>query len=195
MKKAISHPQPLQKEGVPIMNAAMSPVGMRFAARHSQIGLIGLHGNDTEQWRPQVENYKKMAREEFGREIQLWTNCSVVQRGTQKEAEDFLRYYSVENVDAEALDSLMRTISIENNIPLNSERLVFMRSRMAAGAGYPLVGTAQKIAEELAAISRAGIDGVIMTWLNYIDGVKRFARDVLPLLEQGGLRKPFTKPA
>ena len=176
------------------MNAAMSPVGMRFAAQHSQIGLIGLHGNDTEQWRPQVENYKRMAREEFGRDIQLWTNCSVVQRGTQKEAEDFLRYYSQENVDAEALDSVMRTISIENNIPPDSERLAFMRSRMAIGAGYPLIGTAQKIAEELAAISRAGIDGVIMTWLDYIDGVKRFARDVLPLLEQGGLRKPF-RPA
>lgn len=195
MKRAISRPQPIQKGGVPIMNAALSPVGMRFSAKNSQIGLISLHGNDLEEWRPQVENYKKMAREEFGREIQLWTSCSVVHRDTQKEAEDYLRRYSVEYLDTEALDSVMQTISVENNVPIGSERLAFMRSRMAIGAGYPLVGTAQKIAEELQALSRVGIDGVIMTWVNYIDGVKRFARDVLPLLEQAGLRKPFAKPA
>jgi len=44
-------------------------------------------------------------------------------------------------------------------------------------------------------MSRAGVDGVIMTWLDYTDGVRRFARDVLPLLEEAGLRKPFAKPA
>ena len=89
----------------------------------------------------------------------------------------------------------METISIENNVPKGSPQLAFMRKRMATGAGYPLVGDAPKMADDLRAISRAGIDGVIMTWLDYVDGVKRFARDVLPLLEQYGLRKPFVRPA
>jgi alkanesulfonate monooxygenase SsuD/methylene tetrahydromethanopterin reductase-like flavin-dependent oxidoreductase (luciferase family) len=195
MKKAISRPQPVQPGGIPIMNAALSSVGMRFSAKHSQVGLVSLHGNDPEGWRPHVENYKRMAREEFGREIQIWTNCSVVQGDTQRRAEDYLRRFSVDHADSEALDSVMRTISIENNIPMESERLAFMRARMAIGAGYPLVGTAETIAAELQAISRVGIDGVIMTWLDYIDGVGRFARDVLPLLEQAGLRKPFAAAA
>ena len=51
----------------------------------------------------------------------------------------------------------------------------------------------KRIAEELAAISRIGIDGVILTWVDYVDGVDRFNRGVLPLLEQAGLRKPFIK--
>jgi len=142
-----------------------------------------------------VENYKKMAREEFGREIQLWTNCSVVQRETQKTAEEYLHRYSEEYLDTEVMDSLMRTISAENNIPMGSERLEFMRRRMAVGAGHPLIGTAQSIAEELAAISRVGIDGVIMTWVDYVDGLARFIKEVLPLLEQAGVRKPFTRQA
>ena len=54
-----------------------------------------------------------------------------------------------------------------------------------------MIGSAENIAEQLAAISRVGIDGVLMTWPDYIDGVRRFAKDVLPLLEQRGLRKPF----
>jgi FMNH2-dependent dimethyl sulfone monooxygenase len=195
MKKAISRPQPLQPGGVPVMNAALSPTGMRFSAKFSDLGLISPQGATPEEWRPQVENYKKMAREEFGREIQLWTNCAVVQRETQKEAEDYLRRYSEEYLDTEVMDSLMRTISAENNIPMGSERLEFMRRRMAVGAGHPLIGTAQSIAKELEEISRVGIDGVIMTWVDYVDGVERFIKDVLPLLEQAELRKPYHKKA
>ncbi|HXW61327.1 MAG TPA: LLM class flavin-dependent oxidoreductase [Candidatus Acidoferrales bacterium] len=193
MRGAISRPQPVQPHGIPIMNAAQSPVGIRFSAKNSQIGLLSLRGNSPADWTPQVEIYKKMAREEFGRDIQIWTNASAVLCDTTWEAEAFLHYYSEEFVDAEALDSVMDTISAENNVPKGSPQLAFMRKRMATGAGYPLVGDAEKIADELEAISRAGIDGVIMTWVDYIDGVKRFARDVLPLLEQAGLRKPFQK--
>jgi alkanesulfonate monooxygenase SsuD/methylene tetrahydromethanopterin reductase-like flavin-dependent oxidoreductase (luciferase family) len=64
---------------------------------------------------------------------------------------------------------------------------------MAVGAGHPLIGTPQSIAEELKRMSDIGLDGVIMTWPDYIDGLKRFTKDVLPLLEQAGLRKPFAK--
>ena len=194
MKKAISRPQPVQKGGIPIMNAGMSATGVRFSAKNSQIGLISLEGNGPEEWRPKVEAYKRMARDEFGREIQIWTNVSVVQRDTRKEAEDYLRRYSEEYLDTEVLDSIMSTMSRENNIPIGSELLAFMRRRMAIGAGHPLIGDAQYIAEELQAISRAGVDGVIMTWVDYVDGVKRLVRDVLPLLEQAGLRKPFAAP-
>jgi len=195
MKGAVSRPHPLQKRGVPIMNAALSSVGIRFSAKNSDIGLISPYGNRPREWRSEVESYKKMAREEFGREIQIWTNTAVVQGETPKEAEDYLHRYSAEYVDTEALDSVMRTISVENNIPMGSERLALMRARMAVGAGYPLVGTAQKIAEELQAISEAGVDGVIMTWVDYIDGLQKFTRDVLPLLEQAGLRRRFAKTA
>jgi dimethylsulfone monooxygenase len=194
MKGAISHPHPRQQGGVPIMNAALSPVGIRFSAQHSDIGLITPFGNSPEDWKPQIAAYKKTAREEFGREIQIWTSTSVVQRDTQKEAEDYLRRYSEEMLDREALDSIMHTISTENNIPTGSERLAFQRSRMAIGAGYPLVGTAQHIAKDLVAISEAGVDGVIMTWVNYIDGIKRFVAEVVPLLERAGLREPFVAP-
>jgi FMNH2-dependent dimethyl sulfone monooxygenase len=193
MKRAISRPQPLQPGGIPIMNAALSPVGMRFSAKYSDIGLISPHGDKPEEWREQVAAYKKMARDEFGREIQLWTNCAITQRDTKKEAEDYLRRYSEEFLDLEVMDSLMQTLSKENNIPMDSPRLAFMRHRMAVGAGPAIVGDAQSIAEQLAAISNVGIDGLILTWVDYVDGVDRFNRQVLPLLEQMGLRKPFKK--
>jgi alkanesulfonate monooxygenase SsuD/methylene tetrahydromethanopterin reductase-like flavin-dependent oxidoreductase (luciferase family) len=54
-----------------------------------------------------------------------------------------------------------------------------------------LVGTAERIFEKLNMLSSAGLDGVLLTWVDYADGVERFNRDVLPLLEQAGLRQPF----
>jgi alkanesulfonate monooxygenase SsuD/methylene tetrahydromethanopterin reductase-like flavin-dependent oxidoreductase (luciferase family) len=98
------------------MNAGMSSTGVRFSAKNSQISLINLEGNDPEEWRPKVEAHKRMAREEFRREIQIWTNVSVVQRETHKEAEDYLRRYSEEYLETEALDGIMSTRSKENNI-------------------------------------------------------------------------------
>ena len=62
---------------------------------------------------------------------------------------------------------------------------------MAGGSGYPLVGDAGRIVEELEAMSEAGIDGVLMTWVDPVDGLERFNAEAMPLLEAKGLRHPF----
>ena len=67
-----------------------------------------------------------------------------------------------------------------------------MRLRFAAGAGgFPLVGTADRVADRLHMLADAGLDGVLLTWVDYVDGLNRFNRDVLPALEARGLRMPF----
>jgi dimethylsulfone monooxygenase len=32
---------------------------------------------------------------------------------------------------------------------------------------------------------------VLFTWVDFVDGLQRFTRDVMPLLERRGLRVPF----
>jgi alkanesulfonate monooxygenase SsuD/methylene tetrahydromethanopterin reductase-like flavin-dependent oxidoreductase (luciferase family) len=51
-----------------------------------------------------------------------------------------------------------------------------------------LVGTAERIASELEKLSGVGLDGVLLSWARYEEGLQRFISDVLPLLEQAGLR-------
>ncbi|MEJ0070948.1 MAG: hypothetical protein WDO24_21950 [Pseudomonadota bacterium] len=43
-------------------------------------------------------------------------------------------------------------------------------------------------------LSDCGLDGTLLTWVDYEDGMRRFNRDVLPLLEKAGLRAPFAPP-
>lgn len=194
MTGALARPTPIQPTGIPIMNAATSPVGMRFAAQHSDIAFCMPRGDDLRAWEQEVAKYKSLAKDEFGREIQVWTNLSVVQSSSRAKAAEYRDHYTIEELDTEAIDSLMATMIKENELPADDPKIPFMRSRMAGGAGYPLLGSPEDIAEDLALISAAGIDGVLMSWVDYIDGIERFARDVLPLLEQRGLREVFTPP-
>ena len=49
-----------------------------------------------------------------------------------------------------------------------------------------------RIAELFANLSDAGVDGFLLTWLDYEGGLDRFGREVLPRLEKAGLRAPAT---
>jgi FMNH2-dependent dimethyl sulfone monooxygenase len=60
----------------------------------------------------------------------------------------------------------------------------------AGFAGYPLVGDADHIAGLFSELSEAGVDGFLLTWLDYEGGLNRFGEEVLPRLEKLGLRLP-----
>lgn len=190
LKGAISRPQPVQRSGVPIMNAGFSTTGMRFAAQHSDIGLVALFGEEPEAWAQQVRQYKQLAQDEFGKSLQVYTTAQIVLRDTRSEAEAYLQHYSVDAADEIAADNFVAGLARENGIPADSEQMRFMRRTVVQGAGTPIVGDAAHVADRLAAISSAGVDGVIMSYVDFVDGLHRFGRDVLPRLVDCGVRQP-----
>ena len=60
----------------------------------------------------QVDKYRTVAREEYGREIQVWTNAYIVQGETEADAREFLHYYVHEQGDWEAVENLVTTLGI-----------------------------------------------------------------------------------
>ena len=63
------------------------------------------------------------------------------------------------------------------------------RQRFAGGAGsYPLIGTPQRIADEMIAISEQGYAGIALSFVNYTQELLYFCDRVLPLLKKAGLR-------
>src|SRR3954453_14800020 len=107
VRGGVSLPKPAQSR-IPIMNAGGSPRGMRFAAEHADLCFIIVQSEDEVGVRKQVEDYKRMAREDFGREMQVWTHTVVVQRDTQAEADAYLHRFSVEYEDTESVHAWMR---------------------------------------------------------------------------------------
>jgi FMNH2-dependent dimethyl sulfone monooxygenase len=190
--EAVSAPKPIQKPRPPIMNAGGSPRGMRFAAEHADMCFLLVKDDSPESIAKQVKQYKSLARDEFGREVQVWTSAFVVQRDSDQEAQAYLHRFSVEYEDGVAVDAWLKALAAEAQL-MSPEELQKARSRFTAGAGgFPLVGAPSRIVERLSLLADAGIDGTVLTWVDYLDGLSRFTRDVLPLMERAGLRDPFS---
>jgi alkanesulfonate monooxygenase SsuD/methylene tetrahydromethanopterin reductase-like flavin-dependent oxidoreductase (luciferase family) len=183
LKGAMSMPHPLQTRPT-IMNAGMSGRGQRFACEHADccfvIGSLG---------KAEIDGYKQLARDQFGREVGVWTQIPIVQRQTRQEAEDFLNYFAVEHEDRGAVDAWMAGMASETR-GLSGEQPSIPRLAIACG-GPPVVGTATDIADQITRLSENGIDGILLSWFDFHDGLERFNEGVMPLLEQRGLREPF----
>ena len=188
LKGAMSMPQPLQQPRPVIMNAGVSGRGQRFACQHADVCFvapgIGKEG---------VQSYKTLAREQFGREVTVWMQVPIVQRDTRQAAEEFLNYFAVEHEDSRSVDAWAAGIKAESR-SLSNEQARFARMVIAVG-GNPILGSATDVADQLEALSELGIDGVLISWFDFEDGLKRFNEGVLPLLERRGLREPFRTTA
>jgi FMNH2-dependent dimethyl sulfone monooxygenase len=192
LSKAISLPHPVQRPFPPIMNAGGSKKGQHFAAKHADMAFVIIQRDDLESCRDQIDAYRDLARREYYREIQFWSYGYVVQADTRKEAEDYLHHYVIENGDEEAVDGWTRLQGLNTEIA-PPDVLRELRNRFKAGAGgFPLVGTADDITARLQQLSKSGFDGILLSWVDYEDGLRKFRAEVMPRLEQVGLRKRFT---
>ena len=189
MHRALSRPQPLQAGGIPIMNAGISDRGRAFSAEHSDICLISLRSDDPEAWAKQVDAYKALARES-GREIKVWTVLSINVRDTTEEAEAYQRRIGVEMFDEAAADGFLATQAATNpNITGDLYELLRNSLRVPSQA-HPITGSPEVVVERLQALADAGIEGAIIAYADFIGELARLKEDVLPLLEEAGLREP-----
>lgn len=189
VRRGFAMPKPVQKPFPALMNAGGSGKGQHFAAKHCDMVFLVLSSHDLEEGRARIEAYRRLAREEYGREIQIWTNCYVVHGDTQKEAAAELNRYVIEHGDEAALDTLIGVFGLQSQA-LPPGVLEQFRFHFKAGwGGYPLVGTPEHIVDHLAALSGIGFDGILLSWVDYKAGLERWNREVMPLLVQAGLRR------
>ena len=65
-----------------------------------------------------------------------------------------------------------------------------MRRALVHGqSGFPMIGSPDDLAQELARISSAGFDGIGFSFVNYLNELPYFAQEVLPRLRRLGLRE------
>lgn len=193
ISKGMSQPKPIQQPRPPIMSAGGSEIGRRFACERADLCFILLHRDNPEAWAAQIAQYKKFAWDEFGRKVQVWTLAPVVQRDTDAEAEAYRDHYAVENADRESVEAWISGHQGTAKGMSDEARRSLSRHFAAGGGGYQLIGSADTLSERLACLSDAGLDGILFTWVDFEDGLKRFARDVLPQLEKRGLRRSVTE--
>ncbi len=181
-------PKPIHKPYPPIMNAGGSETGRHYAAKHCDVAFVVFNSHDPDQMRKQVAAYRDLAREEYGREIKVWSYAYCVQAETEKEARDFYKYYVHEKGDWVAASNLLDTLGL-NAQTLPPEAIEPLKEHFIAGwGGVPLVGTKEQIVDGLKNLSDIGLDGSLLSWPRYIEGMEEFQRVTYPLVVQAGLR-------
>jgi alkanesulfonate monooxygenase SsuD/methylene tetrahydromethanopterin reductase-like flavin-dependent oxidoreductase (luciferase family) len=192
IKKGYLAPKPIQTPYPAIMNAGSSERGRHFATKNCDLVFTILRTFDLDACTAHVQAYHKLAREEYNRTIRVWTHATIVQGETEKEARDFYNYYVHERGDWEAAGNVVAMMAAEiNERHYPPERARAMAESFVSGwGGHPLIGTKEQIVDGLIAMSKMGIDGVVVNWPRYEQGMREFRDVTLPLVKQAGLRDP-----
>jgi alkanesulfonate monooxygenase SsuD/methylene tetrahydromethanopterin reductase-like flavin-dependent oxidoreductase (luciferase family) len=190
LKGVRAHPKPFGGTRPILMNAGSSQVGQAFALRNCDAFFVATAGSRTSLKgnAEKVAAIKRAARE-FGRDIEVYTVGQVICRPRQAEAEDYYRHAIIENADWGAIDGMLANRKITpQTIP--AEEYANKRQYFAANAigGYPFVGTPDRVADELASVHQAGVRGIALSFVNYLDELPYFCDEVLPRLVRLGAR-------
>lgn len=179
-------PKPIQKPWPVLINAGNSDAGREFSARHVDFNFITITTEEEAQIK--IDDVKRRAAA-YKRECGVMTYGIVCCRDSEKEAQDL--YDSIIRAgDWQATENIMNLLSIESESFGDSEAIRRLGERFIAGwGGYPLVGTPEQVVEKMQKIHDMGIEGVILSWLDYHEELKYFGQRVMPLLREAGLRK------
>jgi alkanesulfonate monooxygenase SsuD/methylene tetrahydromethanopterin reductase-like flavin-dependent oxidoreductase (luciferase family) len=182
--KALISPKPSARPRPPVMNAGTSGVGQHFAAKYCDMAFAP--PVTLEDVAAQVESYRDIARS-YGREIKIWSYAYVVQAETEREAYQFYDYLCTKG-DWTAVAKIMDAFG-QTSPPMAREAFERRRLSLATGgSGYRLIGTKDQIVDGLMKLSDSGLDGVLLSWPRYLDGISEFQAVTLPVLKQSGLR-------
>lgn len=174
-----SHPKPIQSPYPAIMSAGGSNIGRSFAAKYGDMCFVQISEDDAIA-REQIAAYRDEARG-YGREVSMWTGGTVVLRDTQSEAEAHHEYL-LDNKN-EAIEAEFQKRRLEG-----AKALTLASGTEVRGRPGEFVGDARRVAEHVSRLADLGIDGMVIQSVEYEDMLRRWIRDVLPLLERVGLR-------
>ncbi len=183
LKGVKSAPKPYFGDRPILVSAGNSPVGRDFALRRTDCVFMGTR--EIDQLAAEVSAMTAVAPAP-----RMYFGCgNLLCRPTRKEAEEFYYYIVHENGDwvavEEALAMRSKGGASSSKLPTHTkERMIF------ASGTYPFVGSYDDVVEEFRQMAEAGMDGVALGMVNYIDDLPAVRDEVLPRMERLGLREP-----
>jgi alkanesulfonate monooxygenase SsuD/methylene tetrahydromethanopterin reductase-like flavin-dependent oxidoreductase (luciferase family) len=194
-----TNPLTVQRPRPPVMSAGFSPKGRDFAAQTADLLFTSV--SNLERAPSIVQSVKDYAAR-YNRRTDVYTSCHIVCRPTRGEAEDFYYYYAEEMADRKSIEYIVRqkeatvgTDSSKTQRP-DTNPGAFGRKRGKVYPGvfpgyYIVVGSPDDVAEEMIEMSRTGLAGASICFIDYLIAMPYFIQEVLPRLERAGLREPM----
>lgn len=184
---AYSEPKPVQRPGPVLMSAGNSERGQHFAAKHTDLNFVV--APDIETAGVLARQVKQLARDTYGREIQVFGQGYIVCRDTEAEAIAYRDHYVRERGDWPGVRNLLDVL-IPNSQSALGDGWEAMAANLIAGYGaIGLVGTAEQVVDGMSQFADAGLDGISISWVDYDYGLAQYAEVLRPMLIDAGLRQ------
>lgn len=187
-----SDPKPFGGSRPLIMNAGASPTGQAFAVRNCDALFSVINSADTvDEMAAGISHARNLAAEQ-GREIDVYSVGVITCRPTKAEAEEYHRHCIIEDADWGAVDNILAMRNVRPDT-VGAEEFARRRRLQANGmGGVPIVGDPETVATEIARFASAGLRGIGVSFVNYLQELPYFCDEVLPRLERMGLREKRT---
>ena len=188
LKNVRAKPKPYGGSRPLIMNAGASTTGRAFAVRNCDAFFTQVSRTSIAETAQRVKEAKDAATA-HGREMDVYGVAVLTLRRTQKEADEYYHHCTIDNADWSAVDSILGKKNI-SAATVGEEEFTRQRHFYAHGlGGLLMVGDPDRVANEIAALSQAGLQGLGVSMVNYLDELPLFRDEVLPRLERLGVRE------
>ncbi len=168
----------------PILNAAGSPQGRKFAINNTN--FLFTPAIDLNRSKEEINQLKQQAKDS-GKEIGVLTFSHVICRPTEEEALAEKKRI-LDNIDWVATDNLVR-LQFAHAHSFPHDLLEQIKESMALGhGGFQLVGTPQQVADRIISLHQTGFNGTTLSFFNYVKEFPYFRDNVLPILHKKGIR-------
>ncbi len=175
MRGCVSDPKPLSKPRPDLICAGMSERGLRFAVRAADACFIG--GRTAEERRDASRRARRIAAD-HGLTTKTYMMCTVIQADTDAAAEALVTRYR-DGVDMAAVIEMLRSWGAP------AERLDSLAASQGAFMTQTVAGTPATCAAEIEAlVDYCELDGLMLIFDDYDEGLKRFGSEVLPKLRK-----------
>jgi FMNH2-dependent dimethyl sulfone monooxygenase len=182
-------PKPWGNSFPMLVSAGSSAEGRAFAARHVDCLFTSISTLDT---LPQNVAAVRAIAEGSGRSVQIFCSGHALARPTRKEAEDYYHYIVHEQGDWAAAEHLAK---IRQSGPGRKD-WANIKERIISGMGtYPVVGSYDDVANSFKAMTDAGLHGMAIGLINYIDEFPHIRDEVLPRMVRLGIRQARNRAA
>jgi alkanesulfonate monooxygenase SsuD/methylene tetrahydromethanopterin reductase-like flavin-dependent oxidoreductase (luciferase family) len=187
LKDVLGNPKPVGGNRPILMNAGRSETGSAYAIRNCDALFTDTSKLSEADTAERVRSIREAARGQ-GRNVEVFSDALVICRPNAQEARDYFEYTHIENVDWGAVEVFLAKKNVRRDNTPPDEFAKRCREYARGMSGKTIVGDPDTVAAELAALSRSGIRGMAMNFVNYLDELPYICAEVLPRLERLGVR-------
>jgi alkanesulfonate monooxygenase SsuD/methylene tetrahydromethanopterin reductase-like flavin-dependent oxidoreductase (luciferase family) len=171
------------------MSAGSSPAGRAFAVSYTDCLFMVL----TEEHN--IASDIAQVRAVPGAErCGLYASGHLLCRRTAKETEEYYHYLVREKGDWEAAEQIIVKRAAGGSQSLSPEIMRRMKERViGGGATFPVIGSYDEVAQKFMRLAEAGLDGMALILVNYVQEMPILRDEVLPRLERLKLRTSHSR--